>query len=51
MKISIIIPVYNALQDLKICLESVKENVDFADAEVILVDDCSQEETADYLKK
>ena len=51
MKISVIIPVYNAKEDVRKCLESVKENFDFSDGEVILVDDCSQEDTAMYLKK
>ncbi|MBR1777266.1 MAG: glycosyltransferase [Alphaproteobacteria bacterium] len=51
MKISVIIPVYNALEDVQKCLESVKKNFDFSNGEVILVDDCSQEETAAYLKK
>lgn len=50
MKISVVIPVYNAVEDVKKCLQSVKENFDFADGEVIVVDDCSQPETADYLK-
>lgn len=50
MKISVVIPVYNAKEDVQKCLESIKENFDFSDGEVILVDDCSQEETADYLK-
>lgn len=51
MKISVIIPVYNATEDVRNCLESVKENFDFSDGEVIIVDDCSQEETTSYLKK
>ena len=51
MKISVVIPVYNAVQDVQKCLESVKENFDFSDGEVLIVDDCSQEETAAYLKK
>ncbi|HBO59378.1 MAG TPA: glycosyltransferase family 2 protein, partial [Alphaproteobacteria bacterium] len=50
MKISMVIPVYNAIEDVKKCLQSIKENFDFADSEVIVVDDCSQPETADYLK-
>ena len=50
MKISVVIPVYNAKEDVQKCLNSVKENFDFSDGEVILVDDCSQQETADYLK-
>lgn len=48
MKISVVIPVYNAVQDVQKCLESVKENFDFSDGEVLIVDDCSQEETAAY---
>lgn len=51
MKISVVIPVYNAVQDVQKCLESVKENFDFSDGEVLVVDDCSEEETAAYLKK
>ena len=50
MKLSVIIPVYNAKDDVEKCLKSVKENFDFSDGEVIIVDDCSQEKTADYLK-
>ena len=50
MKISVVIPVYNAKEDVRKCLESVRENFDFSDGEVIVVDDCSQSETADYLK-
>lgn len=50
MKISMVIPVYNALEDVKKCLQSVREHFDFADGEVILVDDCSKPETGDWLK-
>ena len=51
MKISVVIPVYNAVEDVKRCLDSVKENFDFSVGEVIVVDDCSDEETMDYLKR
>lgn len=50
MKISVIVPVYNAKEDVRKCLESIKENFDFSDGEVILADDCSQEETFSYLE-
>ena len=51
MKISVVVPVFNAIDDVKKCLQSVKENFDFSDGEVLIVDDCSGEETAAYLKK
>ena len=48
-KISIIIPVYNALDDLKLCIESLLENVDFSNTSVVAIDDCSGIETVQYL--
>lgn len=51
MKISVVVPVFNAIDDVKKCLQSIKENFDFSDGEVLIVDDCSGEETAAYLKK
>lgn len=50
MKISIIIPVYNAVEDLKLCVKSILENVNFDTTSVLLIDDCSNEETAQYIK-
>ena len=50
MKISVVIPVYNAKEDVRKCLDSIKKNFDFSVGEVILADDCSEKETADYLK-
>lgn len=48
-KVSVIIPVYNALEDVKNLLESI-EKTDFSETtEFIVVDDCSKKETADYL--
>ena len=48
-EISLIIPIYNALSDVKRLLVSVLQNFDFNSGEVILIDDCSEKETADYL--
>lgn len=49
MKLSIIIPVYNALEDLKLCINSLLENVNFDYTEVLVINDCSNEETGLYL--
>lgn len=49
MKISIIIPIYNALDDVKKCLESVLK-INFNLCNVILVNDCSDDITTDFLK-
>ena len=48
-KISVIIPIYNALNDVKILLESLLTNFNFNIGEIILVNDCSLAETTDYL--
>ena len=49
--ISVIIPIYNALNDVKICLQSIVENFDFTNGEVILINDCSNHETSQYLNE
>lgn len=49
MKLSVIIPVYNALDDLKHCVGSVLENVNFDFTSVLIINDCSNEETSSYL--
>lgn len=43
-RIDIIIPVYNALDDLKLCVESLKRHVDFSRDRVVIVNDCSPDE-------
>ncbi len=48
-KISVIIPVYNALEDLKVLVESLKNNFNFSLGKIILINDCSKKETTDYL--
>ncbi len=50
MKFAIIIPVYNALDDVRRCIDSVFQNADFEITTVVAVDDCSKEDTAKYLR-
>ena len=54
MKVSVIIPMYNAKKYLAVCLESLLIQT-FADFEVIVVDDCSTDSSAtvaeSYLEK
>ena len=49
--ISLVIPIYNALDDVKMCLNSIVENFDFEFGNVVLVNDKSQEETSAYLNE
>lgn len=48
--ISVIIPVYHALDELKACLKSLEKVRNLNQAEVILVNDCPGSETADFLR-
>ncbi len=48
-KISVIIPVYNALEDVKHCLESILNNFNFDLGDVCLINDCSNLETTSFL--
>ena len=50
-KISVIIPIYNALEDVKILFASLLINFNFNLGEILLVNDCSSPETTDYLYK
>lgn len=50
-KISIIIPIYNALDEVKLLLKSICDNLNFELSEVILVNDFSNEITSNYLKE
>lgn len=47
-KVDIIVCVYNALEDVKICLNSIIEETN--KFRLIIVDDCSQPDTEDFLK-
>lgn len=49
-KISVIIPVYNAQEYLKRCLDSVC-NQTLKDIEIICIDDCSSDNSAEILKE
>ena len=50
-KISVVVPIYNALEDLKVLLESLNKNLDFNICEVFLLNDCSNSETKEFLEK
>ncbi|MBQ2870174.1 glycosyltransferase [bacterium] len=50
-RICLIIPVYNAYNATKKCLNSVLRNFDFTIGEVVIVDDCSSKKTASFLHK
>lgn len=48
-KLSVIIPIYNALEEVKLLLDSLKENFNFYLGEIILINDCSKQDTTDFL--
>jgi len=50
-KIDIVIPVYNALEDLKKCLLSVQQNTGGFKVHTIIVNDGSNTETTEWLRK
>jgi glycosyltransferase involved in cell wall biosynthesis len=51
MKTSIIIPTFNKLPRLKLCLQSINiQTIDKADLEIIIIDDGSDDGTVDYIK-
>ena len=47
--ISVIVPIYNAVEDVKLCVASLEAYFDWAQGEVLLIDDGSGEETKKYL--
>lgn len=49
MKVSIIIPVYNAARHIDRCLESLRKQT-YRNLEVLFVDDCSTDNTIDKIK-
>ena len=51
-KVSCVVPIYNALDDVKILLKSILDNFNFDLGEVILINDCSSKpETSEFLKE
>lgn len=48
--VDIVIPVYNALDDVKLCLKSVAENRGLYRGHTYIVNDASDKETTDYLR-
>ena len=50
-KISVIVPIYNALEDVKELLNSLLMNFDFNQGTVILINDCSDIKTSEYLRE
>lgn len=49
--IDLVIPVYNAFEDVKLCLESVEKNTDGFRVTTYIINDASEEETSSYLKE
>ncbi len=49
-RIDIVVCVYNALEDVKVCLHSIAQNRDSECQRLIIVDDGSDEPTANYLR-
>lgn len=49
IKVSIIIPVYNASAFIKECMDSVKSQTMTEDIECILIDDCGQDDSAEII--
>jgi len=50
-RVSIVIPVFNKVELTAACLSSLAEASVELDFEVLVVDDCSSDETADYLER
>ncbi|EHH1247056.1 glycosyltransferase, partial [Vibrio parahaemolyticus] len=50
MKVSILIPVYNASKYLSVCLESVY-NQTYSDVEVVIIDDGSVDNSLEIIKE
>lgn len=50
-RLSVVIPVYNALDDVKLLLKSLRKNFNFKLGNILIVNDCSNEKTSKYLKE
>lgn len=49
-KVSVIVPIYNALDDLNLLLESMLKNFNFNLGDITLINDYSNQETSDFLQ-
>ena len=49
-RLTVIVPIYNALDDVKICLKSLLENFNFDLGRVFLINDYSDDITSEFLK-
>ncbi len=50
-EVSIIIPCYNVEKYIEVCLDSIKEQLKDITYEIILIEDCSSDNTKDIIKK
>lgn len=50
-QISVVVPIYNSLDDLKVLLASLLKNFNFELGEIFLINDFSNQETSEYLKE
>ena len=50
MKFSVIIPVYNAANTIERCISSIVNNT-FKDVEIIVIDDCSKDDSLNICRK
>ena len=48
-KLSVVVPIYNALDDVKLLLDSILSNFNFSLGEITLINDCSSQETSSFL--
>ena len=51
MTISFIIPVYNGRETIIPCIESIRAQMEGKDYEIIVVDDCSTDNTRDVISE
>lgn len=49
--ISVVVPIYNALEDTKLLLDSLVKNFNFKNNEIWLINDCSNKETTIFLRE
>jgi len=50
VRVDIIVPVFNAIEDVKACLDSVQRNVDDFDQSIIIINDGSDAATTEWLR-